>query len=469
MKTRLVLTIIALSLLISAGSYAGEINDVQVKSELSNIVKSVYLECQKAYNESPHLRDNIEMLREKIMSITVGKTGYAWVLGGEGADRGHYIISKKGMRDGEDIWDSKDSDGRLFIRSIIEKGIATKVGSVDYEIYSWQNPGETKPRKKVSAITYFKPWDWVIGAGAYEDEFNDILVQKSLSQTVKEIYSVCQNAYNESPQLRDNIKMLREKIMNATVGMTGYVWVLGGNGADRGHYIISKQGMRDGEDIWNSKDIDGRLFVHSIIEKGLATKGGSVDYEIYSWQNPGETKPRKKISAITYFKPWDWVIGAGAYEDEFNGILVQKALSQTVKQVHSMCQNVYNESPQLRNSIETLRKEIMGIAVGKTGYVWVLGGKGADRGHYIISKKGMRDGEDLWNSKDTDGRLFVHSVVKKALATKGGSVDYEIYSWQNPGETKPRRKISALTYFKPWDWVIGVGAYEDEFDDIIAR
>ncbi|MBC8461592.1 MAG: Cache 3/Cache 2 fusion domain-containing protein, partial [Deltaproteobacteria bacterium] len=460
MKTRLVLTIIALSVLISAGSYAGEANDAQIKSELSNIVKSVYSVCQEAYNESPQLRDNIEMLREKFMNITVGRTGYVWVYPGKGADRGRYVVSRQGMRDGEDIWNSK-VDGRFIVHSIVKKALATKDGSVDYEIYSWQNPGETKPRKKISAITYFKPWDWVIGAGAYEDEFNDLLVQKALSQTVKEIYSMCQNAYNESPQLRDNIKMLREKIMNITVGTTGYAWVLGGKGADRGHYIISRQGMRDGEDIWNSKDSDGRLIVRSNVEKALATKGGSVDYGIYPWQNPGETKPRKKISAITYFKPWDWVIGAGAYEDEFNDLLVQKALSQTVKEIYSMCQNAYNESPQLKDSIETLRKEIMGVVIGKTGYVWVDGGKGADRGHSIISKKGMRDGEDLWNSKDSDGRLFVHSIVKKALATKDGSVDYEVHSWQNPGETKPRRKISAVTYFKPWDWVIGAGAYED--------
>jgi len=37
------------------------------------------------------------------------------------------------------------------------------------------------------------------------------------------------------------------------------------------------------------------------------------------------------------------------------------------------------------------------------------------------------------------------------------------YPWQNPGEADPRRKIVRYLHFKPWDWIIAVGSYEDEF------
>ena len=37
------------------------------------------------------------------------------------------------------------------------------------------------------------------------------------------------------------------------------------------------------------------------------------------------------------------------------------------------------------------------------------------------------------------------------------------YPWQNPGDDKPRRKIVRYLYYKPWDWIVAVGSYEDEF------
>jgi methyl-accepting chemotaxis protein len=116
-----------------------------------------------------------------------------------------------------------------------------------------------------------------------------------------------------------------------------------------------------------------------------------------------------------------------------------------------------------QEAVESLRKAIMGIKVGKTGYVYILGGKGDQQGHYIISQNGLRDGEDIWGSKDADGRLFIQSIVTKALALKTGEVAFERYPWKNQGEATARMKIAAISYFEPWDWVIGAGSYEDDF------
>ncbi|MDH7598699.1 MAG: methyl-accepting chemotaxis protein [Sedimentisphaerales bacterium] len=122
-----------------------------------------------------------------------------------------------------------------------------------------------------------------------------------------------------------------------------------------------------------------------------------------------------------------------------------------------------------QEDVPELRKGIMDIKVGKTGYVYILGGTGDQKGVYIISKDGARDGENIWNATDTDGRPFIQSVITKALATKDGQCDFERYPWKNQGEDKARWKIAAVTYFQPWDWVIGVGTYEDEFMDSLAR
>jgi PAS domain S-box-containing protein len=117
-------------------------------------------------------QDNIKALRDAIEKIVIGNTGYVFVLGGRGEDRGHYIISKDGQRDGEDLTEITDAQGHKFIQSIVDKAIACKPGQFATERYPWQNPGEDAPRWKIARLTYYKPWDWVIGATAYEDEIN---------------------------------------------------------------------------------------------------------------------------------------------------------------------------------------------------------------------------------------------------------------------------------------------------------
>jgi len=78
-------------------------------------------------------------------------------------------------------------------------------------------------------------------------------------------------------------------------------------------------------------------------------------------------------------------------------------------------------------------------------------------------QRGTRDGEDLWQQRDSNGNLFVQEMVQHALASGKGELFHRSYVWQNPGEPKPRLKHSALIYFEPWDWLIVAGAYEDEY------
>jgi methyl-accepting chemotaxis protein len=120
------------------------------------------------------------------------------------------------------------------------------------------------------------------------------------------------------------------------------------------------------------------------------------------------------------------------------------------------------ETPELRQSI-------MEIVAGKTGYVYIVGGSGEDKGRYVLSFQGKRDGENIWETKDAEGNLFIQDVVNKALTTKNGECDFQRYPWLNEGDKQARWKMAAVTYFQPWDWVIGVGAYEDDYHAARAR
>jgi PAS domain S-box-containing protein len=109
-----------------------------------------------------------------------------------------------------------------------------------------------------------------------------------------------------------------------------------------------------------------------------------------------------------------------------------------------------------------VRKAILQTTVGITGYVYVLKGKGYDRGHYVISQEGERDGEDIWNAVDSDNRHVIQEIIKKAVMLGPGELATETYRWQNSGESTPRWKIARLAYYEPWDWVIGTSVYLDE-------
>jgi methyl-accepting chemotaxis protein len=112
-----------------------------------------------------------------------------------------------------------------------------------------------------------------------------------------------------------------------------------------------------------------------------------------------------------------------------------------------------------QESVTSLRQGIMAAKVGTTGYIYVLD----SAGHYVISKDGKRDGEDISEAKDAHGTLFIDEICKKAVVLKPGEIAEQRYFWQNDGEPAPREKVVHITYFEPWDWVIGVGSYVEEF------
>ncbi len=111
--------------------------------------------------------EGYEKLRQTVMNIKVGKTGYVYVLD----SAGHYVISKGGTRDGANINLAKDADGVLFIQEIVKKAQGLKEGEIAQQFYPWKNKDETEARMKVARIAYYEPWDWVIGASSYEEEF----------------------------------------------------------------------------------------------------------------------------------------------------------------------------------------------------------------------------------------------------------------------------------------------------------
>ncbi|OON63171.1 chemotaxis protein [Massilia sp. KIM] len=105
---------------------------------------------------------DMAVLKDRIRSIKIGDTGYFYVLNSApGKAYGDLIVHP--AKEGQNILESKDADGRAFIKEILE----TKNGQI---VYDWQNPGESSARQKFVAYAHVKDWNWVIAGGTYRDE-----------------------------------------------------------------------------------------------------------------------------------------------------------------------------------------------------------------------------------------------------------------------------------------------------------
>ncbi len=115
------------------------------------------------------------------------------------------------------------------------------------------------------------------------------------------------------------------------------------------------------------------------------------------------------------------------------------------------------------SAIEAIKHVISSIKIGQSGYVGVLVGSGENKGTYVISQDNKRNGENILDSKDAEGKPFVREMLNDALRQNKGEAGLRSYLWKNPQDPDTKRKTAAFVYFEPWDWVIFPGLYEEDF------
>ncbi|MGB5866815.1 MAG: Cache 3/Cache 2 fusion domain-containing protein [Arcobacteraceae bacterium] len=101
----------------------------------------------------------LESLKKNLKEITIGQTGYIYIIN----DKGDVLLHKS--IEGKNIFNLKDADNKLFVQEIVEN----KNGIIHY---NYEENGITS--EKVAAFKYYKKWNWVIVVGSYQDEFLEI-------------------------------------------------------------------------------------------------------------------------------------------------------------------------------------------------------------------------------------------------------------------------------------------------------
>jgi PAS domain S-box-containing protein len=143
------------------------------EKDLEHLVMNIYSMCKVQQEMIQSKEQSSYSLRSEIRKIKVGQTGYVYVID----SKGNLIIHP--AKEGSNIIDSKDSSGFEYIREMIDRAVNLPQGEVGTIRYPWINPemGETKPRQKINKYIYFKPWDWIIAAGTYEQEIYQALYE----------------------------------------------------------------------------------------------------------------------------------------------------------------------------------------------------------------------------------------------------------------------------------------------------
>ena len=193
---------------------------------------------------------------------------------------------------------------------------------------------------------------------------------------------------------------VRRVLLSQQVGKTGYI------------YCVNSAGVAV---VHGAPGVEGVNFSHrSFVQEQIRRKEG---YLTYDWQNPDDPEPRQKALYMTYFEPWDWIISVSSYQEEFYDLI----------------------------NVDDFRESILGLRFGKTGYSYVLDGKG----NVIIHPSYTGS---IYDIEDEDLR----ATAAKIIDQKTGRI---VYDWSNAGEYTIRKKIVLLNYITEIDWIVASSGY----------
>ncbi len=200
-------------------------------------------------------------------------------------------------------------------------------------------------------------------------------------------------------------KAFQKNVASQKIGESGYIVALKPQGPK---IILDIHPFLQGKDCASNKGC----------QDWIAQKNG---YSEYDWQNPEDKQIRKKVSYIMYFEPWDWVVGATSYKDEF---------TQLIK-------------------IDDLKRFVSSLTILDQGYFFLIDDKLTVLIHPELN--GI-SGKDLQN---IDGRFIIRELIESTES-------FYYYRWKNPSEKKARKKFAYAKKLDNFNWyIVATGYLED--------
>jgi methyl-accepting chemotaxis protein len=206
----------------------------QRRNELSHLAQIALSIAREEYDASVRDHSSDDLARKtaaaRISKLRYGDGDYFWI-----NDLGPRMIMHpaKPELNGQDLTDNKDPNGkRLFVEFV---NVVKKQGSgfVDYQ---WPKPGKDAPQPKLSYVTGFEPWGWIIGTGVYIDDLQVQLWDSARTVIVAALIVI--------GLLGTVTLIIARKISSALVAMTSSVTKLG-----EGDFGIELPGLNRGDEL----------------------------------------------------------------------------------------------------------------------------------------------------------------------------------------------------------------------------
>lgn len=160
--------------------------------------------------------------------------------------------------------------------------------------------------------------------------------------------------------------------------------------------------------------IPGRnLSSHDFMKRAIEMKNGYLEYQ---WKNPGDDKERKKVGSLVYFEPWDVIIWASSYQEEFLRFVDLKNIQRIMEKVR----------------------------IGNNGYALIMDSKGV-----ILRNSGQNQESKIEDLSNTD---YVQDIIRAATSDPKNSHVRVIPRGFREGEVTPY--ITGARYIEELDWIV---------------
>ncbi|HBP65457.1 MAG TPA: chemotaxis protein [Desulfosporosinus sp.] len=141
-------------------------------------VQTAYSLVQDTYNSQQKGELTPEAAKMKaadlVRNLRYDKENYFWI---DTTDGVNVVYLGKEAAEGKSRLESKDTQGKSFIREIIANGSQAGGG---YTNYSFAKPNQTEALPKRSYSLLFQPYNWVIGTGNWVDNIDQLVLEKQL-------------------------------------------------------------------------------------------------------------------------------------------------------------------------------------------------------------------------------------------------------------------------------------------------
>lgn len=115
--------------------------------------------------------DGQNRIKEIVASMSYGKGDYFYIL-----DKSYTIIAhpNKSLL-GKNMKDTKDVNGKFFIRDQVDTATSKGEGYVNFH---FAKLGSDKPEPKMSFVKMFNEWEWIVASGVYTDDLERLIADK---------------------------------------------------------------------------------------------------------------------------------------------------------------------------------------------------------------------------------------------------------------------------------------------------